>query len=267
MLNVDDIIRCRPASPGRADASPTGRTRLVAYLERRVGLFTVSRLAKQPVVFRRDGELLGTVRTDADGCATFDLNCSDEQWTYSASRPDGTLRSEGTVYAWDPERPTLVFDLDETLIDSRYAGMVFKLEDSSKPKAGAREILHELSKDYGIIYISARARLFRDMTREWLKQYDFPPGPTCYAEDFSAFFSQDKAKYVITSGLQRRGLHIVAGVGDKLADELAFDDCGLPTIIIRPDYAPRRSGTILLSDISELPGTLRRLHLPGAPRP
>jgi hypothetical protein len=281
MLNVEDIIVYSDA-PGVAgdtsalsrlaggsaageslDFDPGSRVQLRAYLEQRSVLSTVGWVSGVPVEFRSGGRLLGTAVSDKQGRAVLPCDSGSQHWQFSAraNLPVGELTSQGTVYVWPADQPVIVIDLDETLLQSRYVSMILWLQDPSPPAEQARETVRRLSEHCGIIYLSTRARLFRNMTQEWLAGHDFPPGPIVHTDDISAVFDQRQAKYDMVAELQRRGIRIVAGIGDKSADELAFDDCGLLTIIVRPGYAPRRSATIVLADWMGVEAALGQ-HLP-----
>lgn len=266
MLNAEDIIITGPAAREtsvRAEASDTC-VRLPAYLERRVVLSTVGVLPDVPVEFYRDGDLLGSALTDDRGCATIDCDGPAKPWRYCAlaALPDGDLEAQGVVWHLPADRPVVVIDMDETLLQSRYLSMLFWIQDPSPPMAYAQEAVTAMSRDYQIIYISTRARLFRDMTRAWLEKHDFPPAPIVHACDFSAVFDQRQAKVEMVRSLKQRGVRIVAGVGDKELDEFAYDANGIPAIIIRPGYRPKHEGTIALPDWADVPASLQNRIAP-----
>lgn len=264
MFNAEDVIVAEGATIPAASADESelsaDQVRLVAYLERRFWLCTSGKVSGKKVEFLRDGELLGSAMTDDSGRAVFVCKRGSEPWCYSAHvECSGERTSEGTVFVWPADRPVVVFDLDDTLLKAKYAGMVFCLKDSSPPMPLAQETVEELSKDYSIVYLTVRARVFRDMTRTWLAKHEFLPFPTTYAIDFSYYTKQKEARVDIIKNIQRNGFTIVAGVGDKEADELALDECGIPRMIVRPGYRAQRSDTILLNGLADVPDTVHRL--------
>lgn len=264
MFNAEDVIVAEGATIPAAHADdselPADQVRLFAYLERRFWLCTSGKVSGKKVEFRRDGKLLGSAMTDDSGRAVLVCKRGSEPWRYSARvECSGERISEGTVFVWPADRPVVVFDLDDTLLKSKYAGMVFQLKDSSPPMPLARETVEELSRDYSIVYLTVRARVFREMTRTWLAKHEFLPFPTTYAIDFSYYTKQKEARVDIIKRIQRNGFTIVAGIGDKDADELALHECGIPRMIVRPGYKAQCSDTILLNGLADVPDTVRRL--------
>lgn len=233
---------------------------LCAHLERRFGLLTVERVANVPVEFWRAGAWVGTANTDRQGCAILTCDAGSTEWDFTASAAlaNGWLTSTGAVFIWTPDQPAVVVDLDDTIMESRYLDMALWQEDPSVPKEHARATLTRLAEQYRIIYVTARARLFRSMTQGWLRQHDFPAGPIMHAEDFGAVFHQQNTKYAIVEKLRRNGIDVVAGIGDRSVDELAFDDCDLVTLIISSHYTAQRADTIVLPGWRDVATTLEQ---------
>jgi hypothetical protein len=243
MLNVTDVI-----------ARPYEQVDLVAHLELRSSLLTTGRLSAIAIRFERGGEWLGTGRTDSTGKATVKCDAGSGTWEYRASAVigDRQYRSLGRVYVWEADKPIVAIDIDETVIRSNYASLVLDPFDKSPPMPQSRPVIERLSERYGIVYISARARLFRDKTQHWLDEHGYPPGPIALGDDFGSVLLQHHAKLTILRKLRRLRPTVGVGIGDKGADEYAFLANDMKCIIINPFYPFRQDGTIVLRDWQEV---------------
>lgn len=239
MLNVEDVIAC----PGQT-------VELHAYLENRSFLFTTGRLADIEVAFERDGEILGVGHTDHHGRASINCPAGTETWDFTARA--GTARwqgaSQGHVFVWPESRPLVAIDIDETVIRSQYLSLLFDRHDQSPPMPHSQRVIKRLAQQYGVIYISARARLFRDKTRQWLSRYDYPVGPVILGADFNSIAWQHDAKYRMLKALREQRPALRIGIGDKGADENAFLANRMKCIIINPLYLLRDHKTIVMDD-------------------
>lgn len=248
------------APSAMSEQDPGRRVRLTAHVERRRWLLTVRRLAGVPVEFQSNGRLLGTAVTDEQGRATLSHEFGSGNRGYSARVVYDNIEftSDGGVFVWPTDHPVIVIDLDETLVMSRYVDIVLRRQDPSQPMPNARKAVRCLAQQFGIIYLSSRARLFRNMTQNWLRRHGFPPGPILHTRDIFAIFHQRKAKTRMVQELKKRGVHVVAGIGDKAGDEQAFSDNNVLPIIIAKLYFPRNQETIVVPDWSRIPEILQR---------
>lgn len=243
MLNVEDII-----------VRPDQQVELNAYLERRSSLFTVDRIPGIDIDFIADDRIFATTKTDANGRATVTIDSGTGVWDYHArATVDGReFTSPGRVFVWPAGKPVIVVDVDETILDSRYVDMVVRIEDPSPPIEHSREAVRRLSEHFGIVYFSTRPRLFRNMTLKWLREHDYPVAPTYHTDKLAAVFRQREERTEGLDRLQKAGINIVAGIGDKGADEGAFVAHKIPCIIVRRGYWKSSDETVVVKDWSTI---------------
>ncbi len=249
MLNVEDVI----TPPGKP-------VTLTAHLERRSGLVTLGGLSDIEVEFLKNGEVIGRANTDPNGRAAMTCNGPPVDWAFMARAVTNgqNLSSQGRVFVWPAGRPVIAIDLDETVVESRYIDMIFTLKDPSKPVPHSRDGIAQLTDHYGIIYLSTRPRLFRDMSLDWLNRHDYPVAPLFHTDGLPAVFRQREEKFGQIERLRAAGVNLVAGIGDKGADEHAFAGQDLPCVIVRRNgYAPTTPATTCVSTWTGVPAALR----------
>jgi cardiolipin synthase len=214
-------------------------------------------LAGKEVLFRVDGRPAGTARTDADGVARLPFTPPAEgryHITYELARPEDRRRfqddprGEGTLHVF-PDRPTLVFDIDQTLSD--YPEWKVPLSGDKAPAfRNAVETLGRLAQDYNIVYLTARDDALDAKTRGFLfKDHDpaspgtqgFPPGPVLYNDwgltsykEASQLDAERHAAYKTEAlkRLQLAGVPLVAGIGNTATDAAAYRGTGLDSFIL-----------------------------------
>jgi hypothetical protein len=202
------------------------------------------------VQFLREGGVIGTDRTNARGKACIQANAGGKTWKYTArvQTDDYQGVSKGHVFVWGDEHPAVAIDIDETLMRSQYVGLIFNSRDPSRPMPHSRKVIKQLSEHYGIVYISARSRLFRNKTRYWLQQHGYPLGPVVLGDNFNSIAWQHHSKLDMMTRLSKKLPSLSAGIGDKSADEEAFLANELQCIIISSFYPWRDEKTIVVDD-------------------
>lgn len=191
----------------------------------------------ETVEFYYDGRRVGRAITDNDGTATLVANVTPgKAKTFKARlvrRGARDVWAEGRVFYFDPNKTIIAVDMDETVSRTNYSDLfIADLDRHSAPIDGAAAALTRLSKDYHIIYTSARPRFLNDKTREWLADHGFPAGPVANALKFEACLAQAKYKSGICRALRSRLPNVLIGIGDKRADEQAYGENNMLAIIL-----------------------------------
>lgn len=144
------------------------------------------------------------------------------------------LQASGSVYRWSPRKTIIAVDIDETISATSYSDLFIAVNDGSKPIKGAADALWSMSKDYQILYISARPQFLQEKTRAWLRANRFPPAPYMGADRFEACLHQEAYKRRILEGVKARWPNLLIGIGDKKVDDGAYGANDMLTFIVNP---------------------------------
>lgn len=207
---------------------------LIAYTKTQSLLLFTKGLPNQQVRFFVDEKASESVSTDLMGRASRTLDKKSSTHTYKV-RAEGekeTLIASGSIHRWDADRPAIAVDLDETISQTEYIDLIWGSGMTSRPMQGSPEALRKLSKEYYLVYCSARPRFMLDQTRKWLVKHKFPRGPIILASDFRASLRQAAAKKELFADLRRKWPNVRVGIGDKNADvEACLANDMLPVIV------------------------------------
>lgn len=214
-----------------------------------------------PVSFASNGKLIGRARTDSDGRASIVLPIQNEMGAYQAHTVvDGhRYQATGNVYRWDPTRTILAIDLDETISRTSYSDLFFtEMVDRSPVVKDSPAVLRQLSKDYQLLYMSARPRWLHTKTKRWLDDEGFPKGPILHANGFEACFRQEYYKRLMLAGFKSEHPNLLVGIGDKGVDERAYGDNDMLAIILGSNPKRYASHCIVLPDWRAVGGFLNQ---------
>jgi hypothetical protein len=193
-------------------------------------------------------------RTTTDDNGGYDL--PDTGYTAAVGQPVyAILEGDGSCAAhYDYVLPSgtqlVVFDIDGTLTTSDDE-LVMQLSDGSYTPmmmtAANTMVQAWAAKGYTIVYLTARAHLFRAETRAWLDALGFPLGPIITSD------SVDDAQTFKTLWLERLiddfGWRAIAAYGNAPTDIAAYAAVGIPasaTFIVGP-YGGQ-SGTVAIAN-------------------
>jgi hypothetical protein len=227
---------------------------LSAYVDNESMVIFTEGVPDRHVKFFVGSRPVGKAKTDAAGRASVRVAPSGSGRKFVARTENGkkVVEAHGRVFAWDPDRTVIGVDLDETICASQYVNLIWGDGMVSDAYDGSAEAIRELSRDYHILYISARPRFMLDKTRRWLEKKGFPPGPIVFAEDYTACFNQGQVKKQLLADLRKRWPNILIGIGDKYADiECCAPNGMLPVIVNR--WKPRfKENAVVVKDWPEL---------------
>lgn len=106
-------------------------------------------------------------------------------------------------------------------IDSSFFKQNLWIFESAKPIKCANKKLHEISKEYEVIYITARPEVAKEVTEKWLEINNFPKG--------KVYFTKDKA-------LLAHGLDIKLAIEDAPHEIANYLRSGVNVIVKAWDY-------------------------------
>jgi cardiolipin synthase A/B len=214
-------------------------------------------LKGKEVRFLVDGKPVGTAVTDDEGVAHLPFTPPAEgqyKVSYEMARPEDQRRfkddptGQATLFVLK-DRPTLVFDIDNTLSNLPEWKVPFSGEKADAFKNSV-EALNRLSQDYNIVYLTARPDIVDAKTRQFLfKDHDpnkpgtqaFPNGPIFYDDwgldsykEASQIDPERNAAYKTEAmkRLQLTGIPLVAGIGNQPTDAAAYKNAGLDSFIL-----------------------------------
>ena len=129
------------------------------------------------------------------------------------------------------KKDVVVCDIDNTIVNFSYVMFFFGFD--LDPIEGARSVLWEISKKYYLIYLTHRHDMFTNNTKEWILEKDFPLSPVfLWSIKDDPFRSYSYKVSKIKSIKKDTGLNIVAGIGDRESDIMAYRETGIPNIFL-----------------------------------
>jgi len=148
----------------------------------------------------------------------------------------GATRRAATPTATPDPRPTLVVDIDDTLVSTPAGALCalapFRLTRAA-PLLGAPAALGRLSRDYRLVYLTARGSFVARGTLRWLDAWGFPRAPVIFSDRILCGGRRHEAfKTRALRGLQAEGHDIRWGIGDKLHDVRAYLAVGARPLLL-----------------------------------
>jgi phosphatidate phosphatase PAH1 len=208
--------------------------------------------------------------TSTDGNGRFQLTLTGKQRLPAGTRKlfahvvgDGS-GVEFVAYVARADESVIVTDIDGTLTESENAILnSWLFGDDIGNRRGAPAALAQ--SGHQVVYVTARGDQFTELTRRWLHDHGFPPGPIRLS---SAAFTPPGSKAVAfkANALRDLGVPINAAIGNKHTDVEAYEKAGVPRTRIfmklpefegelREDLAARRATGF--DDYRKLPPLLR----------
>jgi phosphoglycolate phosphatase-like HAD superfamily hydrolase len=173
--------------------------------------------------------------------------------------PDTLAALDAVPAAIRRERPVVAVDIDETLCETDYTNLLWGIgRDETTPLPGARAALSELSRDYDLLYVTARSKSLAGKTTSWLKRHGFPEGRLITSPTLGDFIFQSGFKRAALRQLRREYPNLVVGIGDKAADAEAYRANRMVPVVVHP-WAHHRyhADDVVLRDWSAVAGFFR----------
>ncbi|RMF79405.1 MAG: hypothetical protein D6744_09155 [Planctomycetota bacterium] len=228
-LSIDDLI----VGPQLSQATT------VAYVQRPDRWRVASGVRDEPVEFFLDDRLAGTVRTNRDGRSEFRLPRvpAADGVVEAAAVVDGrTLRVAAPLFRWNPDRVSIVVDVDHGLIEPPAKAPFWRRTPPRRiPRAGAVDALRWLSEQFQVAYLTSRPRLVSEQTRAWLAEYGFPDGPLICAAPWRGDVGASALQSRRLLRLRRSWPNVLIGIGDGSDNAEAFAAAGMLAMAIREE--------------------------------
>ena len=142
----------------------------------------------------------------------------------------------------------IVVDIDDTICHRlpRWAQMC-GLFWVCRPMPDAAAVLHELHRQYGMVYVTARHRYREGETRRWLRRHGFPLEGVDVFLRWPPGRSYAGYKETLIARLKEDGWPLAVGLGDCRSDAQAYHANDLHTILLTNqdvgDIAVRRAAS------------------------
>jgi phosphatidate phosphatase APP1 len=153
-----------------------------------------------------------------------------------------------------PHTMTLVVDIDETLCVTDYTNVFWGIgRDDSRPLPNAARIMNSLSRDFRIVYLTARPRNLLEKTRRWIAREGFPQGDIITAPNVLDLISQTTYKQKQLNRMRASYPNMLIGIGDKPTDADAYRKHGMLPVVVNP-WRDRhyRAGELIMQDWQQL---------------
>lgn len=189
------------------------------------------------VDFFLDGKLIGSALTDKDGFAEIKYSF-DKYQLYTVkvklNNKSKYLAKPGRIVVgvFEKTKPIIICDIDHTVCDTKLLLFIFKKDKRIPVVKGSSESLNKIIKKYNVIYVTHRDDAFMQRTKYWLDMFNYPLGPVFFWRFGGLPFSNEKYKQLVVNTLKKRFDNIVAGIGDKTGDAMAYFSNGLKAILL-----------------------------------
>jgi phosphatidate phosphatase PAH1 len=191
-------------------------------------------------------QYLGTATTDDNGHYALQLTGDARlplgmRDVYASVVGDRTS-TQYIAYVAADDQPLIVSDVDGTLTTSEYQfieTIALGIDCTAWP--GAADAHNAAtSEGYQLVYLTSRGNQYTTVTRQWLAEQGFPPGPIRLSPSFITLPGNDTVDFK-TSAIQgfMSGFTLTAGVGNRESDIEAYTNVGLPPADIwvkMPEY-------------------------------
>lgn len=226
------------------------KTRLVAYVSRE-NLFGVpTDIEHAPVTFHAGSHELGATTTDDEGMAVLECTLPEGDIRKIEARAkvgSKELRTEAAVHRWREDRIIIVVDIDDTISRTDLDDLLFdEKDDDSRPLKHSPRVLRHLSKDYQILYLTARPSFLLEKTRQWLEENDFPAAPVLVSHQKRDLLRQGVYKRRVLEGLQKTWPLVLIGIGDRGTDAEAYGGSRMLCLIVNPNRKDRFGRHVLM---------------------
>ena len=245
VLTMDDAVVMRGA-----------KTRLAACVEQQPILWLSKDVEDTPVRFYVDDQPVGEAKTNGDGVAAIERKLDPSLKRYEARVFAGfqELQGAGRVFVWDRERVILAVDIDHTIAQTEYKGLLAKNgEDDSDAVKNSVPALNTLARDFNIVYVTSRPRLLIDKTRAWLAEKGSPAGPVITSVRIRDLIRPEGFKAETLHALRKDWPTLLIGIGNRPSDADAYGENDMLALVLPTkaggDFGPH---TIVLRDWKKL---------------
>ena len=171
------------------------------------------------------GDKSWSAKTSAAGLAEFDVEALEE------GLHTFTVECEGTadeLLVAVTTKPVIIVDIDKTIARCSQFTFLFKETRHVKVMKGSPEMLALLAHRFQIAFLTARDRILRERTREWLAMNGFPKAPLLVRR--RRYWQQKAREHKIERLAELAPVALAAGVGDTTSDIEAYQSRGMKAI-------------------------------------
>ena len=241
LLSVSDAVRMEGVE-----------TLLSAYAERTDVLGSWDAVEGVEVSFFVDGTQVGRALSDASGYAglRIEIDPAAQRFEARATIDGGQVKHEGHIFHWPADRTIVVCDIDGTISWTDFGKLYVEMSnEGTVPIEDARDTLAKISERFNVAYLSARPRVLLPLTKQWLADHDFPPGPVITASNIDEGIHAEHFKAKAIRAHKQVVPQILIGIGNLESDAEAYGSTGLlPLIRHKHDDKQFRADAIVLPD-------------------
>jgi hypothetical protein len=194
-----------------------------------------------------DGKPVAQAVTDERGFAKAIAEVSRPADRFEATAEIGgeSFRREGEVVAWRSDVVIVGCDIDSTISQTSLESLFFdRVDEKSTPIPDSPETLEEISRDFQILYVTARPRFTLDKTRLWLEQNGYPREPVVTSLTPRDALGQTRYKTRTLDSLRKHYGNLLIGIGNTDIDADSYAIHGMLVLLVQPDQEIRRDGRV-----------------------
>lgn len=213
-----------------------GRTRFVAFVEQERG-WMLRGVSDVDVHFLVDGQEVASGSSDERGfvAVVAEVSGKPEQFEATAKIGSKSFLGQGRLVRWRSDRVIVACDIDSTISQTSLQSLFLEDTDQvSEPIAGSPETLHELARDYEIMYLTARPRFTLEKTRRWLEEHGYPRAPVITSLTVGDALAHTGHKTRAIRSLRRHYENLLIGIGNTSVDSESYGANGMLALLVRP---------------------------------
>jgi hypothetical protein len=215
-------------------ATPGQEVLLEASLSSGMGL---SGIEGKRIQFHLGDRFLGELSTNRNGDVALPWKAPAEPGDYLVrlsvhpldQPPEPVEPADLLVTIRPADTPIAIIDLDKTLVAS---GFVRVLLGAADPMPGSQLVTNRLAETHTIVYLTQRPDPLARLSKRWLAEYSFPPGPVLTSPLGSLLSGSGLYKATRLGTLKQHFTNLDVGIGDKPSDARAYVENGLRAILI-----------------------------------
>lgn len=120
-------------------------------------------------------------------------------------------------------------DLDKTVVASGFEAVLI---GEAQPMAGSADVLREIAKTYGIVYLTHRPEYFGPKSKAWLIDHGYPRAPVLLSTVSEFIQGSGAYKTQVLNRLSRTFSKVALGIGDKFSDVRAYHSRGMRAFLV-----------------------------------
>jgi len=189
------------------------------------------------IQFHLGDRFLGELSTNRNGDAVLQWKAPAEPGDYVVhlfihpddQPPEPIDPADLLITVRPADSPIAIIDLDKTLVASGFVRVLLGVAD---PMPGARLVTSRLAETHTIVYLTQRPDPLARLSKRWLAEHSFPPGPVLTSPVGRLLSGSGTYKAARLETLKQHFTNLDLGIGDKPSDARAYAENGLRAILI-----------------------------------